>query len=317
MASGVRRPLIARWLSLPRRLLVQGPLARQMLIAICGLFLVVMLFSQAVMVRLFAIDAVHRVDKQASLIMATMEGVREYTAVQVEPIISPLNGDGDSFRAQGVPSYAAQAVFENVNKNQLYSHYSYKEPALNPMNIDDLATDDERRIIAFFQANPSLSKVSGQIRTRGELIHYFAEPLRVNSNSCLVCHSTPERAPASLVARYGRNHGFGWKLNDLIGIQLVQVPLQSIQIGVRRTILAATLGLLLALIILAMLTNAILDKILLAPMRCVSHKANEASLDPTAVEFDESRRSDEIGELAKSLERMRQSLLIAMRMLKG
>lgn len=288
-----------------------------MLMAICGLFLVVMVVSQAVFVHLFEMDAVRRVDKQASLIMATMEGVREYTTSEIDPIVSPQNQDGGPFRAQGVPSYAAQAVFERVKKNQIYAYYDYKELVLNPMNVNDLAGGEERRIIARFSDHPSLLKVSGVLRINGQLMHYSAEPLRVNSASCLNCHSTPQRAPASLVETYGPSHGFGWKLNDLIGIQLVRVPMKSIRLGFRQRLLAATLGLLVALLILALLTSAILDKILLAPMRQVSRKANEASLDPTTVEFSESSRADEIGELASSLERMRQSLLIAMRMLGG
>jgi HAMP domain-containing protein len=67
----------------------------------------------------------------------------------------------------------------------------------------------------------------------------------------------------------------------------------------------------------ALLTNALLDKLLISPLRSISQKASQASLNPSDVEFQETHRRDEVGALAASLERMRQSLVIAMRMLKN
>ena len=51
-------------------------------------------------------------------------------------------------------------------------------------------------------------------------------------------------------------------------------------------------------------------------MREISRKADEASVTPGTVSFDERNRQDEIGLLARSFERMKQSLAISMQMLK-
>ena len=37
--------------------------------------------------------------------------------------------------------------------------------------------------------------------------------------------SAPGAAPASMVAQYGPANGFGWQLNEVIGAQIVSVPL--------------------------------------------------------------------------------------------
>ena len=39
----------------------------------------------------------------------------------------------------------------------------------------------------------------------------LSRPLKVSSAACLTCHSTPEAAPATMVALYGSQNGFGWK----------------------------------------------------------------------------------------------------------
>ena len=33
-------------------------------------------------------------------------------------------------------------------------------------------------------------------------------------------------APRTVVERYGSENGFGWKVNDIIGAQIVSVPMQ-------------------------------------------------------------------------------------------
>ena len=43
--------------------------------------------------------------------------------------------------------------------------------------------------------------------------------------ACLTCHSTPEVAPATMIKLYGPANGFGWKLNEVVGAQVVSVPM--------------------------------------------------------------------------------------------
>ncbi len=65
-----------------------------------------------------------------------------------------------------------------------------------------------------------------------------------------------------------------------------------------------------------LVTNSVLNQLISRPMREMSRKAEEASVTPATVSFDERSRSDEIGLLARSFERMKQSLAISMQMLK-
>ena len=53
---------------------------------------------------------------------------------------------------------------------------------------------------------------------------YYCAPIRVDDKSCLACHGNAENAPREMTKVYGKNNGFGWKLNDIIGAQVVSVP---------------------------------------------------------------------------------------------
>ena len=53
----------------------------------------------------------------------------------------------------------------------------------------------------------------------------FSRPIWTQE-PCLVCHDTPQRAPASMLAEYGDKHGFGWRANEIIGAQIVSAPMK-------------------------------------------------------------------------------------------
>lgn len=299
------------------RTLRQGPLARQMVMSLSLIVLLVMVCSQSLITWLTLTNAIHRVDERANLIMATMRGVREFTIRDIEPVITPANEDSLIFQAIGIPSHVATSVFTYTSHlDASFRDYSYREPVLNPTNPRDQANARERKIIEAFRTDPSLKSLSGSYLSPDGQMFYSALPLQVSSVSCLRCHSSPENAPPSQLRTYGRRGGFGWKLQEIVGMQIVSVPMASVQRAVRGTMAAATVITLLALVVVAVLTSLLLDRVLLCPLRQISVKAVEASLEPEAVTFNEQSRRDEIGTLAASLERLRRSLTIAMRMLK-
>ena len=68
----------------------------------------------------------------------------------------------------------------------------------------------------------------------------FARPVRVDDQACLACHSTPEAAPPTMIDVYGRQNGFGWKLGDVIGAQVVSVPESVAAAQARSTIYSSS-----------------------------------------------------------------------------
>jgi hypothetical protein len=126
------------------------------------------------------------------------------------------------FAAQSIPFYAATEAFTYFRKR--YPDYSYKEAALNPTNPRDRTVEWEADIVDIFNRTPSKTDLVGYRETPEGPSLYYSAPIRVDSQSCLSCHSTPESAPPEMIKIYGKSNGFGWKLNDVIGAQIVTVP---------------------------------------------------------------------------------------------
>jgi HAMP domain-containing protein len=261
-------------------------------------------------------QASRQIARQSNLFMDCMLAVREYTSKNVNPIISPLNLEGVEFRPEAVPSYSATTVFAYLKEKPEYKEYSYREATLNPTNLKDKADAVETAIIEAFRANPSLQTKSGNRASLLGDFHYIARPIKITKQSCLSCHSTPAKAPRSQLLTYGSSNGFGWKMGEVVGAQIVTVPISDINQEKKGLLLWNSLLLALSFVGIATASTIALRKLVIQPLRKISAMADEASVNPEAVDFTGGSRTDEIGRLARSFERMRQSLMISMNMLK-
>ena len=198
----------------------QRPLRRQLAITLAAIFGGSIVISMLLLNLLFGVQASQLIDQRSQFFMDAMLAVRSYTSQSVNPIIAPLNEGPGIFRPEAVPSYSAQTVFAGLKAKDDYRNYSYREAALNPTNLRDKADSFETSIIDQFRANKSLKVLSGDKSTPLGSVHYVARPIQVTKESCLTCHSTPQRAPASQLRAYGDSSGFGWKLDEIVGTQI-------------------------------------------------------------------------------------------------
>ncbi|MEM9155049.1 MAG: DUF3365 domain-containing protein [Cyanobacteria bacterium P01_F01_bin.33] len=254
------------------------------------------------------------VTSKAEILLRTAVGVRDYTSSQVRPELVDRLATEPEFLPQTVPGYSAREVFENFREDSKYSDFFYKEATLNPTNLRDKADSFEAEIVKRFRENSNLDEQTGYRSYPGGDLYYIARPIQVKRESCLQCHSTPEVAPASMLTTYGRDRGFGWQLNEIVGAQMISVPASTIVTEARQS-LFVLMGIVAITFTLAMLlTNVLLRKAVIRPLMRMANVADEVSTGKMDVEFEQTS-NDEIGVLAAAFNRMRVSLAMAMNML--
>ena len=170
--------------------------------------------------HIFMKQSNEHVVRQAALLMESALAVRSYTVDLVKPNLDPLLDQ--KFLPQTVPAFAATETFERFRKK--FPNFKYKEAVLDPTNPRDLADEQERAIIGRFVDNPALQDISGELFRNQSRFYYVARPIQIKSPACIVCHDTPERAPATMRQIYGDKGGFGWKLDQVVGAQIIVVP---------------------------------------------------------------------------------------------
>jgi HAMP domain-containing protein len=264
-----------------------------------------------VLQRLFAENAREQVLQDARIMMSAADAVRRFTSQQIAPLVAAQNAT--HFVQASVPSYVAQTTFKALQAQ--YPDYTYREPALNPTNPNDRPADWERDYINSFRDKPELAELAGERDTPTGISLSLARPIKIANPDCLACHSTPARAPAALLATYGSANGFNWQLNEIIGAQVVSVPMSLAMAQAQRSFLIF-MGVLLGIFaLIAVVLNVLLHFMVIRPVVTVSCIANAVSLGETDIEEYQRKGNDEISVLAASFNRMRRSLDSAMSML--
>ena len=174
-------------------------------------------------------------------------------------------------------------------------------------------------------ADPASSggEVSGYRTLDEARLFYIARPLRITSESCLECHSSPQNAPASLIATYGEEGGFGWEVGQVVAAQIIYVPAGQVFDAAWQTftLVMSVFVVLFALIIL--LINALLRRYVIQPVDVLSGLARKISADENFSSDLESAalqavtaRPDELGNLAQVFHRMAAEVYARTSMLK-
>lgn len=280
-----------------------------------AVFLLGSLLSGTALSAILNRNAEYEITAKALVLLETMKSMRDYTNKQVNPLLAPKLETEREFLPQSSAQYSAREVFEILRTDKTYADFFYKEAMVNPTNLRDQADAFETELIQRFRNQPSMKEIAG-FRTfaGGGDLFYIARPTVIVQESCLKCHSTPENAPKSLLNTYGRNNGFGWKLNEVIGAQIVSVPAKDVKNSAFHAfliVMAAVSGMFAATILLI---NLLLHKSVISPLNQMATAARSISTGSMEVEVQQTSH-DEIGVLAAAFNRMKLSLAIAMNML--
>ena len=256
-------------------------------------------------------NAREEIVQNARLVMETALATRAYTASQVGPLLETQMKY--AFLPQSIPAYSATEVVNGLRKK--FGDYAYKEAALNPTNPRDRAVDWEADIVNRFRNGYDRSEIIGERDTPTGRSLYIARPIQIKDPSCLACHSTAEAAPKTVVDRYGPANGFGWQLNEIIGAQVVSVPadvpLQRAQAAYRTFMVSLTA----VFLFVGIALNLMLLAMVIRPVTRLSRLADQVSLGNMDVADFQAGGKDEIGMLAGSFNRMKKSVVQAMKML--
>ncbi len=263
--------------------------------------------------RLLDENAKQETLRAAGLMMEAALSVRGYTVKQVKPLLEPQLVE--TFLPQTVPAYAATEIFNALHTK--YPDFTYKEATLNPTNPRDRAVEWESDIVQKFRGDESSRELTGERETATGRMLYIARPIQIKDPACLACHTSAATTPATVVKIYGENNGYGWKLNEIIGAQVVSVPMSVPLANAKRTFNTFMLSLGGIFLATFVVLNIMLSLLIIRPISRMSAAADRVSTGDFDVDEFPARGGDEIGVLANSFNRMRRSLQKAIKLIEG
>lgn len=251
--------------------------------------------------------------QNARIMMESALAQRAYTNTQVKPLLETQMRY--TFLPQSVPAYSATEVFNTVRAK--FPDFVYKEATLNPTNLRDKATDWEADIVGQFRDGKAKDEIIGERDTPGGRSLYLAHPIQIKNGACLVCHSTVDAAPKTMIERYGNANGFGWQMNEIIGAQLISVPTKVARARADHAFKIFMLSLTAVFTCIFVALNLMLTFIIIRPVTRLATLADKVSLGDFDVPEFKATSKDEIGGLTASFGRMRKSLEKSIKMLEG
>ncbi len=105
--------------------------------------------------------------------------------------------------------------------------YYYKECAINARSPENEADNYERAFLDKLQASPKLT-MNSKIRVLdGKPYFTVIRRGEAMEESCLRCHSTPDKAPRDMVRHYGPERSFHRKLDEAVQAISIRIPLSE------------------------------------------------------------------------------------------
>ena len=286
---------------------------RRMNLVLLGILAVALLLAGSV----FGLGEVSRVEAEerdhAQLLMNLANITRDYTNDEVRPLIDYHTA---TFHKSAVPSYASRRITEQLLEQEAYEAYSIREAVLAPINVTNRADDWEAGLILdFIERQPDggydtddLPQVSGTRVRMDQPVFFLAEPIVVpmGQQSCLDCHGAKEDAPQTMLAAYPGAAGFDWVEGQVVGAQVVTVPI-NLSLKHRRERMATLFASLLAVFTLIYAAlNRMLGAQFLAPMGRITEQTERMSRGEPAERLDESLPGEQ-GRLAAAINRLKSS----------
>ena len=204
------------------------------------------------------------------------------------------------------PALATRELSTIANKTALRATFlvtsdEYRQPANKPDAFESSA-------IAAFKSDRDLTYVDGY---QGNTYRY-ARPIFVKKG-CLKCHGNPKDAPPEVIAKYGSDKAFGYKVGDVRGIISVKLPAITWQgiLPIMSNPIAITL------LVLAFLLNFIFTKRVI--IRRLVNLTNDATavakgkLSTTMDYTDPGKSNDEIDHAYHAVNLLKKSMIIIMK----
>jgi signal transduction histidine kinase len=204
-------------------------------------------------------DLFDQADKVRNLLMAYRHTGQKVFLEQKLPITEKTLGL--------LPAYAIgqmSKLYPNWDK----SGFSFNNVSDQPRNPEHQADAMELEIMEYFRQQDAKDIVFKPFTNqKGEKYFIYARPIWIKKR-CLICHSTPEKAPKTIRERYDK--AYNYKVGDLRGILSIKMPAATIEKRAWEFFYNNAKIQFLAMIIIFVLVMIIIRKSIIKPINLLS-----------------------------------------------
>ena len=239
---------------------------------------------------------------QGAIVFNMIDSSRMYFKKSQRPLVTELVED-DRFYPQIMSGFVmTRGVWEIFEER--FPGYQFKQATLDPLYPPNKADGDEEKLIDTFVNNKEMKTTEGVMVKNGKKYYYYARPVKVEG-PCLRCHGAPEEAPKDQLEIYGTEHGYDWSQGEVVSTSIIYVPLEQAMEAAKKSatsLFALGVG---GILILMGVIWFFLSSGVVVPLARLQEKTTQISLGKELEEDIGVHSKDEIGDLAKAIDRLR------------
>jgi HAMP domain-containing protein len=242
--------------------------------------------------------------RKAEIIANYQQATRLNFLHNQRPLINELI-EQDRFYPELMSGFALSRMINELFKKS-QPGYTVKDACLNPLRPSNMADKHEQEIISTFQTSGSKFQ-TGMVEKNGKTFFFRAKPVPVKKG-CLSCHGDPLDAAKDQVAIYGEEQGYNWKAGEINSAFIIYIPFDEVLAEAQSNALKVFLVGVGLMIFCFVVFSVTIYKYIVEPVVRLSARAEEISLGKKLDETVSHDKSDEIGALATSINRLRISI---------
>ena len=239
---------------------------------------------------------------QGAIVFNMIDSSRMYFKNSQRPLVAELVEE-DRFYPEIMSGFVmTRGVWEIFEKR--FPGYKFKQATIDPLFPSNKADADELELIKMFEGSKGTQNTEGTMTKNGKEFYYFARPIAVGE-ACLRCHGTPEEAPKDQVEIYGTETGYDWRKGEIVSTSIVYVPLDRAMAAAKKSATSLFVMGAAGIIVLMGVLWYFLSSGVVTPLAKLQKKTTQISLGKELDEDIGVSSKDEIGDLAKAIDRLR------------
>ncbi|MEN8199132.1 MAG: DUF3365 domain-containing protein, partial [Thermodesulfobacteriota bacterium] len=247
-------------------------------------------------------NAMANAKTQGAMVFNMIDSSRLYFKKHQYPLVLELVEEDRFFPEIMSGFVVTRGVWEQFKER--FPDYIFKQATIDPLYQPNKADDDEVKFIAAFDKEKGKKNIEGRIKKNGEDYYYFARPIAVGEK-CLRCHGDPADAPKDQIEIYGSENGYDWRNGEVVSTSIVYVPLGKAMAAAKKS--ASTIFFMgtAGIVLLMAVIWFFLSSGVVTPLHKLKEKTMQISLGKELDQVVGISSKDEIGDLARAIDRLR------------
>jgi protein-histidine pros-kinase len=283
-----------------------GSVARRFNVSLLLLYFLSIIISAPAIYYFTRTEVFAQANSELRLLGDLVKAIKGYIAKDMRPWFV----QNKQFHSAGFSGIVAVSrVAQNLK--ELQGRYAIRNVSDNPLNPANSPEPLEQDLLQEFRSDPSVKDLRKQGELGGQLMLVSSAPI-VSQPGCLQCHGEPDKVHPEITGQYGKTSGYNYKDGDIVGLELMGVPIADVNaLAMERTLVAV--GMLTVMFGLIFVTiNILVRRNLISPILEITNAAHAVVKGDLDRALD-IQRNDEIGDLARSVELLRRSFAQVMK----